>query len=174
MVQCFNSDGAKFQTTFVIVCFSFLTNYSLKRSLYVKLKDWMSNSVAPDETIHMSCLIWIYAVCKSLLLLPVAVNELKGINFFFFFFFFVSPEKCVWVVVKIDVWGISNEYTQQTISWQNEKTYWVQLLARAKRSCHIMTYNKLPRHVAQKLMLSIMGKNFSGWQFEVFFLIFHR
>ena len=33
-----NSFGAKFQTTFV-VCFSFLTNYRLKRSVYVKLKD---------------------------------------------------------------------------------------------------------------------------------------
>ena len=29
-----------------------LTNYGLKRSLYVKLKDWMSNSVDPDETVH--------------------------------------------------------------------------------------------------------------------------
>ena len=33
----------------------------------------MSNSVDPDEMAH---LIWIYAVCKSLLLLPVAVKEL--------------------------------------------------------------------------------------------------
>ena len=41
------------------------------------LKDWMSNSVDPDETAHMSRLIWIYDVCKSLLLSPVAVKELK-------------------------------------------------------------------------------------------------
>ena len=34
----------------------------------------MSNSVDPDETAHMSRLIWIYAVCKSLLLSPVAVK----------------------------------------------------------------------------------------------------
>ena len=33
-----NFFGAKFQTTF-IVCFVFLTNYRLERSLYVKLKD---------------------------------------------------------------------------------------------------------------------------------------
>ena len=71
-----NSFGAKFQTTFV-VCFSFLTNYRLKRSLYVKLKDWMLNSVDPDETALMSRFIWIYAVCKSLLLSPVAVKELR-------------------------------------------------------------------------------------------------
>ena len=56
-----NSFGAKFQT---------------KRSLYVKLKDWMSNSVDPDKTARMSRLIWIYAVCKSLLLSPVAMKEL--------------------------------------------------------------------------------------------------
>ena len=37
----------------------------------------MSYRVDPDETAHMSRLIWIYAVCKSLLLSPVAVKELK-------------------------------------------------------------------------------------------------
>ena len=72
----FNSFGAKIQTTFV-VCFSFLTNYRLKKSLYVKLTDWMSNKVDPDETARMSRLIWIYAVCKSLLLSLVAVKELR-------------------------------------------------------------------------------------------------
>ena len=30
----------------------FLTNYKLEISLYVKLKDWMSNNVDPDETAH--------------------------------------------------------------------------------------------------------------------------
>ena len=34
------------------------------------------NSVDLDETAHMSRLIWIYAVCKSLLLSPVTVREL--------------------------------------------------------------------------------------------------
>ena len=58
----------------IVVCFSFLTNYRLKRSLYGKLKDGMSKSVGPDETAHMSRLFWIYAVCKSLLLSPVAVK----------------------------------------------------------------------------------------------------
>ena len=58
----------------IVVCFSFLTDYRLKRSLYVKLKDRKSNSVDPDETAHMSRLIWVYAVCKSLLLSPVAVK----------------------------------------------------------------------------------------------------
>ena len=41
----------------------------------------MSNSIDPDETAHwavLSSLIWIYAVCKSLLLSPVAVKELKS------------------------------------------------------------------------------------------------
>ena len=39
----------------------------------------MSNSVDPDETAHKSRLTWIYAVCKSLLLPPVAVKELMDI-----------------------------------------------------------------------------------------------
>ena len=47
-----NSFSAKFQTTFVI-CFFILTNYRLERRLYVKLKDWMSNSIDPDD---LSCL----------------------------------------------------------------------------------------------------------------------
>ena len=34
----------------------------------------MSNKVDPDDTAHMSRLIWIYAVCKSLLLSPMAVK----------------------------------------------------------------------------------------------------
>ena len=37
----------------------------------------MTNSVDPDETVHMSRLIWSYAVCKVLLLSPVGVKELK-------------------------------------------------------------------------------------------------
>ena len=40
----------------------------------------MSNSVDPDETAHMSRLIWIYAVCKSPLLSPVAVKEFNHFN----------------------------------------------------------------------------------------------
>ena len=44
----------------------------------------MSNSVDPDKTLMMSRLVWIYAVCKILLLSPVAVKELnlfaKSIN----------------------------------------------------------------------------------------------
>ena len=47
-----NSFGTKFQTTKNVVCFFILTNYRLERRLYVKLKDWMSSSVDPDETAH--------------------------------------------------------------------------------------------------------------------------
>ena len=38
--------------SFASVFFFFFSNYKLKRSLYVKLKDWMSNSIDPDETAH--------------------------------------------------------------------------------------------------------------------------
>ena len=40
----------------------------------------MSNSVDPDETAHMSRLICISVVCKSLLLSPVSVKELIKIH----------------------------------------------------------------------------------------------
>ena len=51
LIYSLNSFGAKFQTAFV-VCFFILTNHRLERRLYVKLKDWMSNSIDPDETAH--------------------------------------------------------------------------------------------------------------------------
>ena len=47
----------------------------------------MSNSVDPDETAHMSRLIWIYAVSKSLLLSSVAVKELMVVVVCFVLFF---------------------------------------------------------------------------------------
>ena len=46
-----NSFAAKFQTSFV-VCFVLKRNYCLEPSLYVKLKDWTSNSVDPYELAH--------------------------------------------------------------------------------------------------------------------------
>ena len=37
---------------FIFILFFFLTNYRLERSLYVKSKDRLLNSVGPDETAH--------------------------------------------------------------------------------------------------------------------------
>ena len=54
MFNAFNV-GAKCQTTFV-VSFFILPNYRLGRHLYVKLKDWMSNCVDPDETAYWAVL----------------------------------------------------------------------------------------------------------------------
>ena len=49
-----NSFGAKFQTTFVVYFFFFFLQTVAWKEVYnyVKLKDWMSNSVDPDETAH--------------------------------------------------------------------------------------------------------------------------
>ena len=52
----------------------------MERSLYVQLKDWMSNSVDPDKTARYR-LIWIYAVCKSLQLSPLAVQKFLDTGF---------------------------------------------------------------------------------------------
>ena len=60
-----------------VVCFDFLTNYVLEMILYVKLKDWIQMT-----RLIMSHLIWIFAVCKSLLSSPVAVKRLKVYSFF--------------------------------------------------------------------------------------------
>ena len=38
--------------------FLILTNYRLERRLYVKLKDWMSNSIDPDETVHSGSMLF--------------------------------------------------------------------------------------------------------------------
>ena len=60
----------------------FFNNYRLKRCLYIKLKFIHKverlnvKQRRSSETAHMSRLIWIYVLCKSLLLSPVAVKEL--------------------------------------------------------------------------------------------------
>ena len=43
----------------------YFTNHRLARNLYVKLKDWMSNSVDPDETAHCCLQKPIIIVCDS-------------------------------------------------------------------------------------------------------------
>ena len=57
--------------------FFFFFKLSLKKTFMSKVERLNSNSVDPDETAHMSRLIWIYAVYKSLLLSPMAVKELN-------------------------------------------------------------------------------------------------
>ena len=73
-----NSFGAKFQTTFVVY-FLILTNCHLERRLYVKLTVKQRRSRWDGS---LSSLIWIYAVCESLLWSPVALKELNP-NFAF-------------------------------------------------------------------------------------------
>ena len=81
-VCSFNSFVPNFRIYLLTALYFFLTNYRLERSLYVKLersqyvklKNWMSNSV----DLIMSRLTWIYAVCKSLLLLPMAMKGLTN------------------------------------------------------------------------------------------------
>ena len=68
-----NSFGAKFKTTFVVCFFFFYFNIlSFGKTFICEDERLNSNSVDPDETAH-----WIYAVCKSLLLSPMAVKELN-------------------------------------------------------------------------------------------------
>ena len=79
-------------------CF-ILTNCRLERLLYVKLKDWLSNSVDPDDTAQWAvssgsmlfakayyCRLWQW---KSLIFY-MFLQILYSSYFFFFFFFFVK------------------------------------------------------------------------------------
>ena len=68
-----NSFSAKFQATFV-VCFFILTNYRLYICKVERLTVQQGRSRWDGS---LSRLIWIYAVCKSQLLSPVAVKEIK-------------------------------------------------------------------------------------------------
>ena len=52
----------------------FLTKYRLEKSLNVKLKTESQKAEIQMRRLIMSRLIWIYAICKSLLLSPVAVK----------------------------------------------------------------------------------------------------
>ena len=54
-------------------------NYGLERSLYVKLKDRMSHSVDPDETAHYEPSHLDLCCLQKLILLPMAVKELKSL-----------------------------------------------------------------------------------------------
>ena len=53
----------------------FFNKLSLEKK-FIRKVERLNVSVDPDETAYMSCLIWIYAVCKNLLISPVAVKEL--------------------------------------------------------------------------------------------------
>ena len=72
-----NPFGAKFQMTFVDCFFVIKQTIAWKKSLNVKLKDRMSISVDPVETAHNEPFHLGLCVCKSLLLSPVAVKELR-------------------------------------------------------------------------------------------------
>ena len=67
----------------------------------------MSNSVDPDETAHMSRLILICAVCKSLLLSPVAVKDLMtfGKSIAAFDALIISTADCIIIIIIILFWG---------------------------------------------------------------------
>ena len=66
----------------------FLSKLSLENKFIRKVERLMSNSVDPNETAHMSRLIWTYVVCKSLLLSPAAVKVFKIHSKFRKYFFF--------------------------------------------------------------------------------------
>ena len=57
------------------ICGFFFNKLSLEKKILRKVERLnVKPSVNPDETVHMSRLIWIYAVCTSLLLSPMAVK----------------------------------------------------------------------------------------------------
>ena len=66
-LEHFNSFGAKFQMTFV-VGFFILTYHRLERCLYVKLRDWMSNSIDLDETAHWASQLDLCCLQKSVII----------------------------------------------------------------------------------------------------------
>ena len=72
----FNSFGAKFQTTFV-VCFFYFNKLSFGKTFICKVKRLNVKQRRSRWDGSLSHLIWIYAVCKSLLLSSMAVKELR-------------------------------------------------------------------------------------------------
>ena len=92
--------------------FFIISNYRLERHLYVKLKDWMSNSLDPDETAHWAVssgsmlFTKAYYYClwqwKSLSLLPLLhLNMtkimLKGRKTSNHHVFLAMSKKCSWM-----------------------------------------------------------------------------
>ena len=71
----FNSFDAKFQMTFVI-CLFYFNKLTFGKTFICEIERLNVKQRRSRWDGSMSCLIWIYAVCKSLLLSPVAVKEL--------------------------------------------------------------------------------------------------
>ena len=70
-----NPCGAKFQTAFV-VCIFILTNHPFGKMFICKVERLNVKQRRSRWDGSLSRLIWIYAVCKCLLLSPVALKEL--------------------------------------------------------------------------------------------------
>ena len=105
----FNSFGAKFQTTFV-VCFVFFNKlFDLKEiyTLYVKLKNWMTNNVDPDETAHYEpSHLDLCCLQKPIIIACGSVRvKAKIIDIFL-----ISSQKHMWVLLEAPWCGTSSEY----------------------------------------------------------------
>ena len=72
-----NSFGAKFQRTFVVCFFFYFHKLWLGKTFICKVERLNVKQHRSRWDGSLSRLIWIYAVCKSLLLSPVAVKELN-------------------------------------------------------------------------------------------------
>ena len=76
-----NSSGAKFQTTFVI-CIFYCNKLSFGKTFICKVERLNVKQHRSRWDGSLSRLIWICAVCKNPLTLPVAVKELNDMSSF--------------------------------------------------------------------------------------------
>ena len=60
--------------------------------LCLKIAGWVANSVDPDETPHLRCLIWVYTVCSGMSVPILMVNT-------------VNSKTQLWEIRKVNVTG---------------------------------------------------------------------
>ena len=122
----FNSFDAKFQTTFVVCVF--LTNYRLEISLYIKLKDWMSNSVDPYETAHYEPSHLDLRCLEKPIIRPIAYDSERVKCYSPFLWSFISASCAKKNLVLNDKFTIRSTNKRKIIFWVN--LYFVKLFWR--------------------------------------------
>ena len=131
----FNSFGAKFQTTFVVCCF-YLNKLSFGKTFICKVERLNVKQRRSRWDGSMSRLIWIYAVCKSLLLSPVAVKELICHANICCCYAFIAPCR--------DAFDEYQEHTSRMFAWWNKKNiFLIPTLIWSYACFHITAYLSL-------------------------------
>ena len=137
--------------------FFILTNCRLKRLSYVKLKDWIPKQRRSRWDVSMSRLFWIYAVCKSLLLSPMAVKELIRITIFAIKYLLIIHHKGKRLVIMTEIIRRSGKIKQTHVFRHHPLPFInVRLFVKSNTFRYIKSLLKHPAYFLSYLLCVIM------------------